>query len=106
MKQKQLNPNQIIPEVDFRYPGPKPKSKEAAIVMLADSVEAATRSLKNVTPENIEKVVRDVIREKLNDGQLENSRLTLEELEKISQSFIKTLIEVRHPRVPYPHEIR
>ncbi|ACI19392.1 HD family phosphohydrolase [Dictyoglomus thermophilum] len=106
MKQKQLNPNQIIPEVDFRYPGPKPKSKEAAIVMLADSVEAATRSLKNVTPENIEKVVRDVIRKKLNDGQLENSRLTLEELEKISQSFIKTLIEVRHPRVPYPHEIR
>jgi putative nucleotidyltransferase with HDIG domain len=106
MKQKQLNPNQLVPELDFRYPGPKPKSKEAAIVMLADSVEAATRSLKNITPENIEKVVRDVIREKLNDGQLENSRLTLEELEKISQSFIKTLIEVRHPRVPYPHEMK
>lgn len=104
-KQKQIS-NSCIPEEDFRYQGPKPKSKEAAIVMLADSVEAATRSLKNITPENIEKVVRDVIKEKINDGQLENSKLTLEELEKISQSFIKTLIEVRHPRVPYPQEMK
>lgn len=104
-KQKQQS-NTTVPEEDFRYQGPKPKSKEAAIVMLADSVEAATRSLKNITPESIEKVVREVIREKMNDGQLENSKLTLEELEKISQSFIKTLIEVRHPRVPYPHEMK
>lgn len=105
-KQKQFSNNSDIPEEDFRYQGPKPKSKEAAIVMLADSVEAATRSLKNITPENIEKTVKSVIREKINDGQLENSKLTLEELEKISQSFIKTLLEVRHPRVPYPHEMK
>jgi len=100
-KQLQIS-KKYVPEDDFRYPGPKPESKEAAIVMLADSIEAATRTITNITPETIEKVIREVIREKLIDGQLENSKLTLEELEKIAQSFIKTIIELRHPRIPYP----
>jgi putative nucleotidyltransferase with HDIG domain len=100
-KQIQIS-KKYVPEDDFRYPGPKPESKEAAIVMLADSIEAATRTITNITPETIEKVIREVIREKLSDGQLENSKLTLEELEKIAQSFIKTIIELRHPRIPYP----
>jgi putative nucleotidyltransferase with HDIG domain len=100
-KQIQIS-KKYVPEDDFRYPGPKPESKEAAIVMLADSIEAATRTITNITPETIEKVIREVIREKLTDGQLENSKLTLEELEKIAQSFIKTIIELRHPRIPYP----
>lgn len=104
-KQKECS-HDSFPEEDFRYPGPKPKSKEAAIVMLADSVEAATRSLPNPTPELIEKTVRRIINERINDGQLENANLTLEELEKISQSFIKTLLRMRHPRISYPQEIK
>jgi len=104
-KQKEISGENVLEE-DFRYSGCKPESKEAAIVMLADSIEAATRSLPNITPENIEKTVRDIISDKLIDGQLEHSKLTLEELEKISQSFIKTLIELRHPRIPYPHEFK
>ncbi|MEN2984113.1 MAG: HDIG domain-containing metalloprotein [Dictyoglomaceae bacterium] len=100
-KQKELSHTSVFEE-DFRYLGPKPKSKEAAIVMLADNVEAATRSLNNPNPETIEKIVRKVISEKITDGQLENANLTLEELEKISQSFIKTLLNMRHPRIPYP----
>lgn len=104
-KQKECS-NDSFPEEDFRYPGPKPKSKEAAIVMLADSIEAATRSLPNPTPELIEKTIRRIISERINDGQLENANLTLEELEKISQSFIKTLLRMRHPRISYPQEIK
>ncbi|MCX7845370.1 MAG: HDIG domain-containing protein [Dictyoglomaceae bacterium] len=102
-KQKEISKTSV-PEEDFRYLGPKPKSKEAAIVMLADNIEAATRSLNNPAPETIEKVVRKIINEKITDGQLENANLTLEELEKISQSFIKTLLSLRHPRIPYPQE--
>jgi len=99
--------NKCLCEEDFRYPGPKPKSKEAAIVMLADSIEAATRNISSdFTPELIEKIVRRIISEKINDGQLENTNLTLKELEKISQAFIKSIIRMRHRRIPYPHEIK
>lgn len=104
-KQKEIS-NSLVPEGDFRYLGSKPKSKEAAIVMLADSIEAATRSLDNPSSETIEKIIRRIINEKIIDGQLENTNLTLEELEKISQSFIKTLLNMRHPRIPYPKEIK
>jgi putative nucleotidyltransferase with HDIG domain len=102
-KQKELSKNSPNKD-DFRYLGPKPKSKEAVIVMLADSIEAATRSLPNPNPEVIEKIVRNIITERIEDGQLELANLTLEELEKISQSYIKTLLRMRHPRIPYPQE--
>jgi len=98
---KALNQNQQVSEEKFRYDGPIPQSKEAAIVMLADSVEAAVRALSSPTPQLIEATIRNVIQEKLLDGQLNSSDLTFRELEVISESFIKVLTGVFHKRVSY-----
>jgi len=98
---KALNQNQQVSEEKFRYDGPIPQNKEAAIVMLADSVEAAVRALSSPTPQLIEATIRNVIQEKLLDGQLNSSDLTFRELEIISESFIKVLTGVFHKRVSY-----
>ncbi|MDD5661364.1 MAG: HDIG domain-containing protein [Candidatus Omnitrophica bacterium] len=90
-----------ITEEGFRYPGPKPNTKETAIVLLADSVEAATRSLKEPTPDKIEEMVRKVINNKFIDGQLDECELTLKDIEKISGVFIKILSGIYHSRVTY-----
>ncbi len=86
----------------FRYPGRKPQTKEAALVMLADSVEAASRTLRKPTPSRIEELINRIIKEKLEDGQLDESNLTLGDLNKIAQSFKEVLISVFHARVEYP----
>jgi len=93
--------NQEVSEEGFRYPGPKPNTKETAIVLLADSVEAATRSLKDPTPDKIEETVRKVINNKFIDGQLDECNLTLKEIEKISSVFSKILGGIYHSRVNY-----
>lgn len=95
------SPNDVREE-DYRYKGPKPRSKETAIVMLADAVEAAVRSLERPTPQKIEDVVRSIIEERLKDGQLEESPLTLRDLNIIAGSFIKVLNGLFHPRIEYP----
>ena len=87
---------------DYRYPGPKPQTKETAVVLLADSVEAASRSLTNVTPSSIEDLVKDVINWKFIDGQLDECDLTLQDLRKIQESFIHNLIGIFHTRIQYP----
>ncbi len=92
---------QEITEEGFRYPGPKPDTKETAIVLLADSVEAATRSLKDPNPDKIEEMVRKVINNKFIDGQLDECELTLKDIEKISSVFIKILSGIYHSRVSY-----
>lgn len=84
---KALSQNQQVSEEKFRYDGPIPQSKEAAIVMLADSVEAAVRALSSPTPQMIEATIRNVIQEKLLDGQLNNSDLTFKELEIILENL-------------------
>ncbi len=94
--------NQVVAEEGFRYPGPKPNTKETAIVLLADSVEAATRSLKDPTPDKIEETVRKVINNKFIDGQLDECELTLKDIEKISSIFYKILSGIYHSRVNYP----
>ncbi|MFH0918000.1 MAG: HDIG domain-containing metalloprotein [Candidatus Omnitrophota bacterium] len=94
--------NQEVSEEGFRYPGPKPNTKETAIVLLADSVEAATRSLKDPTPDKIEDSVRKVINNKFIDGQLDECELTLKDIEKISSVFSKILSGIYHSRVNYP----
>ena len=94
--------NQEVAEEGFRYPGPKPNTKETAIVLLADSVEAATRSLKDPTPDKIEETVRKVINNKFIDGQLDECELTLQDIEKISSVFSKILSGIYHSRVNYP----
>lgn len=94
-----------VSEADYRYDGPKPQSKEIAIVMLADACEATTRTLKNPTPEAIEQVVRRIIKERLEDGQLDSADLTLKELDTIARTFTRVLTGVFHQRVAYPDPV-
>lgn len=93
-----------VKEEGFRYPGPKPKSKETAIVLLADSAEAATRTLKNPSPAGIERLVHKIINNKFIDGQLDACDLTLKDLEKISAVFSRILSGIYHSRITYPDE--
>ncbi|HZX21748.1 MAG TPA: HDIG domain-containing protein [Clostridia bacterium] len=91
-----------IDEKDFRYTGPKPRTKETAIVMLADSVEAAVRSLSSPTRENVEELIEKIIQNRLEDGQLDESNITLKELGKIKKSFLKVILSIFHERIEYP----
>ena len=86
----------------FRYEGPRPRSKEAAVVMLADTIEAATRTLANPSPEKMESLIRKLVREKLDDGQLSDSALTFGDLDKICATFCTVLTGVFHERIEYP----
>jgi putative nucleotidyltransferase with HDIG domain len=86
----------------FRYEGPRPQTQETAIVMLADAVEAAVRSLNRPTPDRLEEVVRRLIREKLEDGQLDECALTFRDLNKIAAAFVRILAGILHPRLEYP----
>jgi putative nucleotidyltransferase with HDIG domain len=93
------------PTVDpdaFRYPGPKPQSRETAIAMLADSCEAAVRSSPDHSPESIERLVDEVYAERLTEGQLNESDLTLRNLHDLAESYKATLKAVYHPRIEYP----
>ncbi len=94
-----------LSEDTFRYEGPKPQSKEVALVMLADSVEAGVRSLQDPTPEKIKNMVRRIIQDKLNDGQLESCDLTFRDLDVIANSFCKSLEGLYHKRIEYPETI-
>lgn len=91
-------------EEEYRYPGPKPQSKETAIVSLADTIEALSRTLEDPTPSRIEEMVREVVRKRFMEGELDESGLTLKELEKITQSFIRILNAVFHTRINYPKD--
>jgi putative nucleotidyltransferase with HDIG domain len=91
-----------ISENDFRYPGPKPQFKEAAIMMIADSCEAGARSLAEPTPENIRFIVTKIIDAILQDDQLDECDLTLRELTQIRESMIRSLVAIYHSRVDYP----
>ncbi len=91
----------VDPEA-FRYEGPKPQTREAAIVMLADGVEAAARSIQNPTPERIRELVRRIVHERMEDGQLDECDLTFRDLERISQAFTWLLVSMFHPRLEYP----
>lgn len=98
--------DQPIPEEQFRYPGPKPQTKEAAVVGIADSVEAAVRSLQKPTPEKIEQMVRKIITDRLEDGQFDECDLTLKELDKIAVSICETLNGTFHSRIEYPEDVK
>jgi putative nucleotidyltransferase with HDIG domain len=87
---------------DFRYPGPKPQSKEAVILMLADGAEASVRSLEEHTPENIRAIVKKIVDSVVADGQLDESTVTMRELTTIRESLINTLINIYHQRISYP----
>lgn len=91
-----------VNEEDFRYEGPKPKTKEAAIVMLADNIEAAVRSLQHPTAGRVEGLVRKIIKDRLMDGQLDECDLTFKDLDAIANSFVRVLSGIFHNRIEYP----
>ena len=100
--QAQAKPNETVNEADFRYPGPKPQFKEAAIMMLADSCEAAARSLARPDPENIRAIVVKIVDAIISDGQLDECDVTLQELTIIREAMISALTAIYHARIDYP----
>ena len=100
--QAQAAPDEEIDEAEFRYPGPKPRFKEAAIMMIADSCEAAARSLAHPDPENIRTIVTKIVDAIISDGQLDESNLTLSELRTIREAIITSLTAIYHARIDYP----
>lgn len=103
MKNNSQNPEEIKQE-DYKYPGPIPSSRESGVVMLADSVEAAVRSIKEPNKDKITEMVNNIISDKLSSGQLNNCDLTLKDIEKIKACFLTTLNSIYHHRIEYPKE--
>lgn len=103
-KAKQLRGENAVNIDDFRYPGPKPQTREAGLVMLADAVEAASRTLSNPTPARILGLVQNLINKIFSDGQLDNCELTLKDLHNIAKSFNKILNGIYHHRIEYPEK--
>jgi putative nucleotidyltransferase with HDIG domain len=101
-KAKEQDKNGTVRPDDFRYPGPKPKTRECAIVMICDAVEAAVRSMQRPTPGRVEGVIRKIIRDRLEDGQLDECDLTLQDLDVMVSAFMKTLKGIYHHRIEYP----
>jgi len=93
-----------VREESFRYSGPRPQTREAAIISLADSIESASRSLERVTPQKMDQLIRDIIEKRLIDGQLKECDLTMRELEEVSESFRNTLQSMMHSRIAYPED--
>ena len=104
-KQKQGDPDGgEVEENAYRYPGPKPQTKEAGVLMLADAVESAARVLVEPTPARIENLVHDIVKKKLDDGQFDECDLNLQELHTIEESLVKSLTAMYHSRVKYPSQ--
>ncbi len=104
---KKSNDKQQPPpsETEFRYEGPRPSTKEAAIVMLADAIESAVRALQDITPARIEAVVKNVAAKRLQDGQFDNCDMTFRELAQVEASMVKTLSAHYHGRIAYPEKV-
>lgn len=98
------HPDEEVDENDFRYPGPKPRSKEETILMMADSIEAACKSIKDPTEESLFALIDKIIAGKITMGQLENSNMTFEELEQCKAVFKQMMKSVHHVRIAYPEE--
>jgi putative nucleotidyltransferase with HDIG domain len=89
-------------ELEFRYPGPKPRTKEVAILMIADAVESAARAMPEPSPAKIEQLVRSIAHKRLMDGQFDDCELTLRDLNLIVESIVRTLTSMHHVRIAYP----
>ncbi|MGE0083062.1 MAG: HD family phosphohydrolase [Desulfococcaceae bacterium] len=103
-KARQLKGDDAVNIADYRYPGPKPQTREIALVMLADVVEAASRTLEDPTPSRIQGLVRNLITNVFTDGQLDDCELTLRDLDKIGKTFNKILNGIHHHRIEYPEQ--
>jgi putative nucleotidyltransferase with HDIG domain len=91
-------------EIEYRYPGPRPRTKEVAILMLADAVESATRSMAEPTPSRIDALVRDLAAKRLLDGQFDDCDLSLKELRTVADSISKSVASIYHGRIAYPSD--
>ena len=92
----------VVNEEIFRYRGLKPHSPEAAIVMLADASESAARSMESISPSGIERLVHDIVEQRLKDGQLDECRMNITDIRRVEKSLVRSLIAVAHPRIRYP----
>lgn len=104
LKHQQEHPDEKIDETTFIYPGPLPVSKEAAVVMLVDGIEAASRSLKEKTLDNLRDLINNMIDQKIADKQLDRSRLTFNDINVIKVTLLEKLINIYHIRIEYPKE--
>ncbi|MEA1996150.1 MAG: HDIG domain-containing protein, partial [Gemmatimonadota bacterium] len=104
-KEKEQNPGTTLVMEDFCYPGPRPQTREAAIIMLADVVESASRTLTEPTVSRIKGLIKGVIQKKLNEGQLDETGLTLKDLTRIGDEFLTILIGVHHQRIDYTYPV-
>ncbi len=102
MAQRQSDGEAVIDEADFRYPGPNPRSRETAILMLADTCEAAVRAMRPASREELELLVNRLIDERVANGELDESDLTFKELQVVKNIFLQVLQGVHHPRIKYP----
>ena len=93
-----------VNEADFRYPGPKPQTKEAAVISIADSVEAAVRSMKEPNAEKIQKLIQSIIQDRVQDDQFDECDISLRELKIIEDVLCETLNGIFHTRIEYPKE--
>ncbi len=100
------NGGETLNESAYRYPGPRPQSRETAIVMLADGIEASVRAHRPSTQAETERIIRQVINDRLVSGQLDECDLTLRDLDKIRQAFVSVLQGVFHPRIQYPERVQ
>ena len=103
-KAKQRKRDGVVKIDDYRYPGPRPQTSEIALVMLADVIEATSRTLANPTPSRIQGLVQNLINNIFSDGQLDDCELTLKDLHKIAKSFNKILNGIHHHRIEYPEK--
>jgi putative nucleotidyltransferase with HDIG domain len=97
---------ELANEKEFRYSGPKPRTKESVIIMIADSLEAASRSLDEVNEETLTRLVDQIVKEKMEDGQFDESLLTFEELGRVKKAMVKSLLAIGHFRIKYPSRVR
>jgi len=104
LKQQQENPDGDFNEADFAYPGPLPHSREATIVMLIDGIEAASRSMKDKTYDNLKNLIYHMIDQKMKGRQLDNSDLTFADIDKIREILLRKLVNIYHVRIAYPTE--
>ena len=100
----QTNPPGIVDQEDFRYPGPKPQSVEAAILMITDAVEAASRSMQEPTRKKFENMIRMIVLKRIADGQFSECSLTTHDIEKIVRALVDTLEASFHSRIRYPDQ--
>lgn len=103
-KQSEDDPDNEVEEASFRYPGPKPQTKETGVMMVADAVESASRTLVDPAPARIESLVHEIVLKRLLDGQFDDCGLTLRELHMIQESLVKSLRAVYHSRIKYPDQ--